>query len=677
MAKDPYRYFRIEARELVVGLHQGVLELEKGAPAKEATAGLLRLAHTLRGAARVVKLVGVAELAHAIEDALAPFREGQRAVPHETVSGLLRLIDSINQRLASMDPAEVAAAPIQGAVSKEDAADTVRVEIQEVDLLLEGISETLVQANAAETETVALGHVHDLSRALVEHLASVRGDTAHEMAVELAAAIERVRERVSASVGQVGTELVQVRDAATRMRLIPAGSIFPSIELAARDAARSLDRAVEVITAGGEHRLDAQVLSLLRDALHHAVRNAVAHGIEPDAVRAASGKPLVGRIQITVERRGNKVAFVCEDDGRGFDVPGLVRAAIQRGVLSPSEAASIKDEDLFRLALRGGLTTARAVTEVSGRAVGLDVVRETAARLRGEVSLSTEAGRGARVEICVPVSLSSITALVVQAGDVSVAIPLDAVRRTMRARESEIVRSEAGDRFHDDERGAIPFLRLEPLLQPKPTGARAPEQWVVVVMEVAGAIASVGVDRLLGTASVVMRPLPESAQVDAIVAGVSLDKSGQPQMVLDASAVIAAARAARATSIAALPRVRPPILVIDDSLTTRMLEQSILESAGYEVELATSAEEALTKASTKTYCLFVVDVEMPGMSGFDFVKQTRADAVLGRIPAILVTSRNAEEDLRRGKEAGAHAYIVKGEFDQTYLLRTIRELVGS
>ena len=196
-------------------------------------------------------------------------------------------------------------------------------------------------------------------------------------------------------------------------------------------------------------------------------------------------------------------------------------------------------------------------------------------------------------------------------------------------------------------------------------------------MEVAGAIASVGVDRLLGTASVVMRPLPESAQVDAIVAGVSLDKSGQPQMVLDASAVIAAARAARATSIAALPRVRPPILVIDDSLTTRMLEQSILESAGYEVELATSAEEALTKASTKTYCLFVVDVEMPGMSGFDFVKQTRADAVLGRIPAILVTSRNAEEDLRRGKEAGAHAYIVKGEFDQTYLLRTIRELVGS
>jgi len=277
--------------------------------------------------------------------------------------------------------------------------------------------------------------------------------------------------------------------------------------------------------------------------------------------------------------------------------------------------------------------------------------------------------------LLVPVSLSSTAALIVQVGHLNAAIPLDSVRRTMRVEESEIAQSTDGERVRDD-RTAIPFLRLETLLGQEVRASHTSRRWIVLVMEAAGVRAGVGVDRVVGTGTVVLRPLADCAQAEPIVAGVSLDSDGQPQMVLDPRALVRAAQQATTTSRAPSAPPLAPILVIDDSLTTRMLEQSILESAGYEVELATSAEEALTKASQRRYCLFVVDVEMPGMNGFEFVTRTRADAKLRQVPAILVTSRSSEEDVRRGREAGAHAYIVKADFDQSYLLRTIKELVG-
>jgi two-component system chemotaxis sensor kinase CheA len=188
--------------------------------------------------------------------------------------------------------------------------------------------------------------------------------------------------------------------------------------------------------------------------------------------------------------------------------------------------------------------------------------------------------------------------------------------------------------------------------------------------------AAVAVDRLLGVGEVVVRALPGLLEADAIVTGASLDNDGNPKLLLDADGIVAAAQlGGRRVEDAAAP-ARRPILVIDDSLTTRMLEQNILESAGYAVDVATSAEEALVKARSAAYSLFLVDVEMPGMDGFEFVERTRADAELGRVPAILVTSRGDVDDRRRGQRAGARGYIVKGEFDQERLLSMIRELVG-
>jgi two-component system, chemotaxis family, sensor kinase CheA len=208
-------------------------------------------------------------------------------------------------------------------------------------------------------------------------------------------------------------------------------------------------------------------------------------------------------------------------------------------------------------------------------------------------------------------------------------------------------------------------------------GTRQPasRNWTAVIVAGAGGMVAIGVDRLLDTARIVVRPLPEQAPASAIVAGVFLDAEGNPQLVLDPDGLVAEARRGDTTELEPTPPGRP-VLVIDDSLTTRMLEQSILESAGYDVDVAQSGEEAIEILRRKRYALFLVDVEMPGMDGFTFIERIRSDSALHEIPAILVTSRASPEDRQRGQDVGAQGYIIKSEFDQAKLLTMISSLTA-
>ncbi len=609
MATDPFKYFRIEARELLEGLGQGVLELEKGAWDKDRVAKLLRLAHTLKGASRVVKLADVAEQAHAFEEALAPYRQRSGPLPQSQAGSLLRLLDTIGERISAIDTSPGAAPP--GAARPEatdDPLETVRIEVREMDDLLEGVTEATVQVNALRRDGAAMERTQRLAALLVDQLSVRRrgepsapgavagGVKVLSLAEELKRSLDDVQRNMSVGVAQVSSELSQVRDAANRLRLIPASALFVPLERAARDAALSLEKTVTFHATGGDTRLDAHVLLELRGPLVQLVRNAVAHGIESREERAQAGKAPAGRVEISVERRGDKVALHCRDDGRGIDVEALRQAAASRGLLSGSEAHALDLQGVFKLILKGGLTTTRTVTEVSGRGIGLDVVREAAARLKGEVSVQSEPGRGTDVDLCVPVSLFSLTVLQFDVAGSSASVPLDSVCRTIRVSDTEIARSADGDSVLYEGQ-VIPFVPLAKALRRQTVAVGAARFHSVVVVRSGLALAAVGVDRLLGTASVVVRSLPPEVDAEPIVSGASLDAEGNPQLVLDPTGILAAARAGRGERIDAKAVARLPVLVVDDSLTTRMLEQSILESAGYEVHLAASAEEGLEKAS--------------------------------------------------------------------------------
>jgi two-component system, chemotaxis family, sensor kinase CheA len=695
MTPDPYRYFRPEARNLLDQFAQGVLELEKNGSAG-AVQRLLRLAHTLKGAARVVRQAAIAERAHAIEDALAPYRDCADGIARENIDAILSHLDEIGSQVVALAPADTAAVGQGKAGAKEvpknaatsEAANValdarvIRTDVADMDGVLDGVSETHARFNVLRrsAETIEhIGHLADLLRAQIATLGGgERGRVGAAAGFQPATIAEELRRKIGglaadfdAALSQVDRELRQLRDAAEGLRLVPVDNVIMALRRTARDCARSLSRQVTFESSGGDIRLDADVLGIIQGALIQIVRNAVAHGIEPECERLAAGKAAAGRIAVRVSRRGPKIVFECRDDGRGIDLAAVRKVAIERGLLKPT-AKDFTTADLVRLLLRGGISTSAAVTDLSGRGVGLDVVREALDRLGGEIDVNIEPGRATTFALVIPRSVSAVAALLVESEVGStVALPLDSVRQIVRVDPADIACASAGASILYDGK-AVPFIPLSAALDGTAwAGGRA---WSAVVVAGADGLAAIGVERLLATARIVIRPLPERLAVNATLLGASLDGEGNPQLILDPDALIAAARCVRAQSDVAL--AKRPLLVVDDSLTTRMLEKSILESAGYDVEVASSGEEGLDLARSKPFALILCDVEMPGIDGFTFVERMRADAALRDTPAILVTSRSAPEDRQRGRDVGAHGYIVKSEFNQAELLSMIRPMAG-
>ena len=467
--------------------------------------------------------------------------------------------------------------------------------------------------------------------------------TTHLLALE--AVVTKTKREVGSRLARLQRMLSELRARSDRMRLENLVALFGPLERVVRDSARELARCRSgwETSASGEIGIEHRLcfLQVVVEAPPQWCRNAITHGIESPAERQASGKPAAGSVRVAVRcRRCSHISIALSDDGRGIDFAAVRAKTIERGVLSSSAASD--QGALVRVLLAGGLSTSSSVTGMAGRGVGLDVMRAAVERVHGTVALTSEPGRGTTLEVLVPATLVSAPSLIANAGGSFVAIPLDAVVSTRRIPESEVVHSSMGDAVVVDER-TLPLLPLAMLIGASASSRTGRSHRTGVVLASGQSEAAVEVDRLIGTADVTARPFPPGVRPVAVLSGAGVDDAGAPRLVLEAAAAIAEVRAPKAGSVPATPPApdvrRLPILVIDDSLTTRTLEQSILESAGYEVDIAVSAEQALVMAVQRRYGLFVVDVEMPGMDGFTFVSTTRAHPQHHEIPAILVTSR--------------------------------------
>ena len=684
-------YFEAEAKELIDRLTRGTASLGAG-PAEQdqaAIADMLRAAHTLKGAAHVVGERRMAALAHDFEDGLAAYRKQASKALAET---LLALADGLAAELAG-SAAPPAPAPAPAArpqpepppepVSPNAAAEseslprrprqTVRIEAEDARRLLDALS-----GSGLRVGTVG---------ALLARLEELEGKGTPEMRrIERAA----VRLNMADELDRLGREMLEMHRVASQLRLGSAESLLLDAGRVARATAAAQGKQVRCLTAGERERVEIPLLEAMADALLHLVRNAVAHGIESAAERRAAAKPPVATIRVTVSRRGNDAVFTCSDDGRGIDLEAIRRVAVTRGDLTAGQAAHASAADLFALLLRPGFSLSGAVDEVSGRGVGLDAVREAAARVRGRVEISSvrEPGpqQGTTFRVIAPQALFAIRALEVEAGGRRFELPLAHVEQTLRL-DQHLKDSAGRTQTLLVGRETMSFAWLDDAF-PGGTRDRTRRAFAVCLVLAEGARRmAIGVDRMVGLSDVLVLPVPAFAGVAGYVAGTAMGPDGVPRPVIDAAALLDFLAgpqhrrflAASPSSSSAQPVAEHallPILVVDDSLTTRMLEQSILEAEGYEVELATSAEQGLAMARAKHYALFLVDVEMPGMNGYEFVATVTADETLRRTPAIMVTSLDSPESRERGRAAGAYSYIVKGEFNQAVYLDRIRSVVG-
>ena len=682
MADEIRGYFEAEAEELIARLTRGVAGLNGGELAAAGAQDMLRAAHTLKGAAHVVGEKKLASLAHDFEDGVAAYRAAPTAAGG---AGLVAMVDGLAAELKGEAgiagtvgelgemPAEDIQAP--GSEGKREekarvelaaggrAGQTVRVDIAEARRLLDGVAES---DRLVSRVNVLLGRL-DMLAFEIEAGGSHRSREAARAG--LRAGMHDELDRLARGLREMYRVASQLRMGSTEALLQEAGRVV-------RATGAALGKQVACVTGGEQERVEMPILDALSDALLHLVRNAVAHGVGTPERRVSQGKPPGGTVWVEVTRVGAEVVFRCRDDGKGIAVEPIRKAAVARGELTAGSAAAATDEELLRLLLRPGFSLHGGVDEVSGRGVGLDAVAEAAARVRGRVTIESKVGVGTTFTITVPQTAFAAEALELRAAGCRYAVPLRRVEQTFRLETHPT--GDAGQALSlRVGKEIMSFLWLQDAF----AGGGNYEQGVCVVLNAGGKRVALGVERLDGLSEALVQPVSRFAGVADYVAGMTVGSDGVLVPVLDVEALMAVARqgvgrkAGPATTSATAQRL--PILVIDDSLTTRMLEQSILEAEGYDVEVAVHAEMGLEMARRKRYGLFLVDVEMPGMSGYDFVTIVTADPVLKETPAILVTSLDSAESRERGRVAGAYSYIVKGEFNQEIYLDRIRSVVGA
>jgi two-component system chemotaxis sensor kinase CheA len=470
-------------------------------------------------------------------------------------------------------------------------------------------------------------------------------------------------------------------------RMLPVAAVFDAFPRLVRDLARDSGKEIALQLLGADTELDRKVLEAIKDPLIHLLRNAVDHGIEPPDARERAGKPRQGTIAVRAFQKGNRILVEVADDGAGINRDRVRQAALKAGLIGADEAETLADERVLRLIFEAGLSTSPIVTGLSGRGVGMGVVRQNVEALHGQAAVDSTPGRGTTITLALPLTMATMQQVLVQAGDQTYGIPVSAVERIQRIDPKDIGRV-AGRQAIAFNGEPIALARLADVLeQPaagQPDEIDASPRVLAVILNALGQRAAFQVDAVLGQQEMVVNSLGRQLARVRNVAGATILGSGQVVLILNPADLLKSVWAMPDRPDTTPPPARRPdrrsrqatILVVDDSLSLRTLERNILEAAGYTVMVAGDGLEALRLLNSKSRCdLIVSDVMMPHMTGLELTAAVRQQPALKHIPVVLVTSLGSREDMERGIEVGADAYLVKDSFEQSDLLGTIEQLI--
>src|SRR5579862_222503 len=664
-------------------MEAALLAIEAGNPGHGAIDLLFRNVHTIKGTAGMFGLEDVTAVAHAVEDILSIVRE-RGTFPPDLLDPILQATTVVRARVNGGDVpvgallAELTAAlaSLSGTGPAEKAVPVVvspRIPVEPV--AAPAAAEPPAAAPpappappaAALPAAVGIGSSPVLEQrsvrvapAKIDHLLDVIGEAildGRRLAHALGAEADLPEGLVDA-LGASARTLDELKDTAIKMRTLPVAAIAGPLPRAVRDMARATGKEVEFAVSGADTELDRVILESLAEPLTHLLRNAVAHGIESPGDRAQAGKPVRGRVELRAMSRGALVEVVVADDGRGISQEVADRAQ-REGSLTDVLAAA-------------GYSTAEEVTELAGRGVGLDAVKNYALSLGGAFEIRSQPGHGMEVILLLPLALALLDVLLFERGGAVFGVPLAAVEEVVGVSQTATIQGH----LSLNVRGRpLPLADVAVLL-----GAQAPplsSRPQALVISVPGRRVGVVCDALLGEEEVVVKPLgPLLAGVGGYL-GAAFLGDGRVALLMEPSALARGRPDHVVRPAATRPAEVPRILVVEDSFTVRELQRSILETAGYQVVTARDGAEALRVfGRDPLIALVITDLEMPELDGLELTRAIRADPARGSLPVVIITSHGSEEDQRRGIEAGADAYMAKRSFDQQALLATVERLVG-
>ncbi|HBA85099.1 MAG TPA: hybrid sensor histidine kinase/response regulator [Verrucomicrobia bacterium] len=737
--------FRMEVETHVSALEAGLLSLENGVVTRESIEPLMRAAHSIKGAARIMGLNNAVSLAHVMEDIFVAAQEGRRGLDTFIVDLLLKGVDFF-KRLSKVAPEAIvswleqqdveieglrknladamtgeaappspmpppptpavvptpkeapppAAAPREEDPSAVDSA--VLVTAETLNRLMGLAGECMVESHRLQQFTKRFLQLKDQQfgvRASLAHLSERMGDEGHRGGVQ--SLLFELAEKSGKSMAFLGETLtmyeeysLRAEELTTRLyneaiaaKMRPFRDGIKGFPRLVRDLARQLGKKIRLKTTGESTRVDREILVRLEAPLTHLLRNACDHGIESPADRFAAGKADEGTIVLEAAHKAGMLFISVSDDGRGIDPESVRRKVIDRKLAAPDMAERMTEAELMEFLFLPGFSTAKAVTEISGRGVGMDVVQSMIQEVGGSVRVNSKPGKGSAIQLQLPLTLSVMRALIVDIAGQPYAFHLSRVDRILKTpRDSiQLVEDRQYIRYDGENIGLAPGylpLGLE-------ASRRDDELLSVVVISDRLNRYGLVVDQLRGERELVVRPLDPRLGKIADISSAAVLEDGTPVLIVDVEDVVrsidhllssgASSRVARVESAHKGAPARR-ILVVDDSITVREVERRLLENHGYKVDVAVDGMDGWNRIREGQYDLIISDIDMPRMNGIEMVARIKNDPSHKELPVMIVSYKDREEDRLRGLEAGANYYLTKSSFHDESLLEAVRNLLG-
>jgi len=739
--------FRLEAESQTAALAAGVLAIERRDASPQTLESMMRAAHSLKGAARIVGLEPAVQVAHALEDVFVAAGKGQVRVRPEHADTLLAAIDFLStiaaaadalaadgpwpdraaevvSRLAALaaaddaapaaasespapavaEPAPAAEAPantevVSAAAAGIDPSDrVVRVSADSLNRLVGLAGEALVETRQMRPFVDGLLQFRSAQVDLCDALAALdeKLEAGELPAAGAAATVAEIRRRADAGLATLARQVDDFESFARRnedlsnrlhheviaSRMRPLADGIRGFPRLVRDLARTLGKEIRFEVVGEQTGVDRDILDKLEAPLSHLIRNAIDHGLETPAERAAAGKPTAGTIRLEARHRAGMLHITLTDDGRGVEVERLRERAVARGLVAQAVAERLGELELLEFLFLPGFTTSERVTEISGRGVGLDVVQSMVKGVGGTVRVASQPGRRTVFTLQLPITMSVIRALLVRIAGEPYAFPLTRIDHILPVPQAAI-RTVEGRQYFDRDgtaTGLVLAAQILDLVGPPP-----PEPLPVVVVSDRGQQFGMIVDAFLGERDLEVRPLDPRLGKVADINSASLLESGNPVLIVDVEDlvrsidnVLSGRRLSRVEfeKLAEEARPRKRILVVDDSITVRELERQLLQARGYAVDVAVDGMDGWNAARSTPYDLIVTDVDMPRMDGIGLVSLVKADPARRETPVVIVSYKDREEDRLRGLDAGANRYLTKSSFHDETFVDTIVDLIG-
>jgi two-component system chemotaxis sensor kinase CheA len=715
--------FRVEAKEHVDALFRGISELESLTDADNRVAlveQVFREAHSLKGAARSVDEMAIESMCQSLEDTFAAMKRNELAGTPALYENLLLTLNQLSALLgetsvAPLPPAQDASLPPAAetppappaskaapGIEKTAAANTVRIPIAKLDSIFLQVEEMLSAKLLAQQRRQELSAMQTLVAHWNKEWSNFNGQTLevpHSTAAqaELQGLLEqnatfikalnhqlntlvRATEQDQRMIGRMVDELL---DDMKKVLMLPFSTVLEVFPRLVRDLARQYGRDIELAMQGTELEADRRILEAIKDPLIHLVRNAIDHGIEMPEERMRKGKPGRGKVIIAIQpHNGNRVSITVSDDGAGIDTAKVISHAERLGLLNRADAAHMSENEVMDLIYHSGVSTSPIITEISGRGLGLAIVREKIDSLGGSVHVTTHADIGTSFRILLPLTLATYRGIIIRIAEQIFVLPTSHVEQTARVLKSEILTAQNRATIRlNDATFSLAYMGDVLGIAHEPSTDSPFVQ--VVLLAASGRQMAFVVDEVLNEQEVLVKSLGKQLSRVRNIAAATILGSGKAVPILNVldmikSAVLAPAghrSAASAEQRQARPVEQKHVLVVEDSITARGLLKGILELAGYKVTTAVDGVDGYTQLRSGSFDAVVSDVEMPRMDGFDLTAKIRADKKLAELPVVLVTALESREDRERGIDVGADAYIVKRSFEQSNLLETLGRLI--